>query len=176
MNVSNPTTTRPTETTLPMDTYDMMIKVVDELNERAEKAEKEEKAGKLYIKTLKEENITLKNNNNKLESEKIGNETLIQLIDENLQTSNRVLQCACAVAGAILGGSLVLAFPVIAAPAIALAGTGPAAAGVAVAGGAGGGAVGGCLVAPVIHKKMNNALIQQVQTFKAKEEISKKVK
>ncbi|MGL4540039.1 MAG: hypothetical protein ACRCU0_03590 [Candidatus Rhabdochlamydia sp.] len=162
MNVSNPTTTRPTETTLPMDTYDRMLLGADELIERAEKAEEKLEVKEQRIKTLEAANTVLKNENIELNREKIRNETLIQLADENLQSSKRVLQCVCAVAGAILGGGLVLAFP-------------PA--GVAIAGGAAvaGGAAGGYIVAPVIHEKTNNALIQQVQNFNTKQEVSKKV-
>ncbi|MFI0477620.1 MAG: hypothetical protein ACH349_00630 [Candidatus Rhabdochlamydia sp.] len=36
------------------------------------------------------------------------------------------------------------------------------------------GATGGYIVAPVIHEKTHNAFIQQVQNFKATEEVSKK--
>ncbi|MEK7339175.1 MAG: hypothetical protein WBD50_03480 [Candidatus Rhabdochlamydia sp.] len=163
-NAPNPTTT------LPIDTYNMMLRGADELIQRAETAEEKLEAKEQRIKILETENTELKNDNSKLKSETTKEETLIQLVDENLQSSKRVLQCVCAIAGAILGGGLVLVFPVATAPAIALAGTGPTAAGIAVAGGA----AGGCLVAPVVHKKTNNALIQQVQNFKAKEAASKK--
>lgn len=122
------------------------------------------------IEILKTEKIALENKCTKLENEKTEKETLIQLMEEDLQSSKRVLQCVCALAGAILGGGLVLAFPPVGA-AIALGGTGSA-----VAGGAAlvGGATGGCLIAPVIHEKTHKAIIQQVQNFKTKEEVSKK--
>lgn len=125
------------------------------------------------IEILKAENTELKRD---LNSEKIEKEALIQLIEEDLQSSNRMLQYVCTIAGAILGGGLVLAFPVVAAPAIALVGTGSSATGIAVAGVAvAGGATGGYIVAPVIHEKTHKASIQQVQTFKTKQEVSKKV-
>lgn len=167
MNASNLTTT------LPMDTYNMMLKGVDELTERAEKAEKEEKAGKLYIKTLKDEITALKNEIIEIRNENIGRETLIQLVDENLQSSKRVLQCVCAIGSALLGCGAVVAFPAAAGigAAIAFAGPVPAAAGAALVSGA----AGGYIVAPVIHEKTNNALIQQVHNFKTKKEVAKKV-
>ena len=120
------------------------------------------------IKILGAKNTELENRWTKLEREKTEEGRLIQIIEEGLQSSKTTLQCVCAVAGAILGGGLVLVFPPAGA-AIALAGMRPAA-GVAIAGGA----TGGCLVAPVIHEKTHNALIQQVQNFKAKEEVFKK--
>lgn len=156
--------------TMPVDTFNMMVEGSYNLRIRSEKAEKEEKAGKECIKILEAEIIELKNDNTKLKGSQTKEETLIQLIDGNLQSSKRVLQCVCAVAGAILGGGLVLVFPPVGA-AIALAGTGSMAAGGAALVG---GATGGYIVAPVIHEKTNNALIQQVQNFKAKEEVSKK--
>ncbi|MGL5263621.1 MAG: hypothetical protein ACRDAI_03465 [Candidatus Rhabdochlamydia sp.] len=157
--------------TMPSIAFKKLVDGKFELQKQNKEAEIELKAAQQAIEFLKNENATLKNTCTEFKEAEFKEETLIQLIDENLQSSNRVLQCVCAVAGAILGGGLVLAFPVVAAPAIALAGTGPAAAGIAVAGGA----AGGYLVAPVIHKKINNELIQQVQNFKAKEEVSKKV-
>ncbi len=124
------------------------------------------------IKILEAKNTGLEDKCTKFESEKTEKEILIQLIDENLQSSKRVLQYTYAIAGAILGGSAVLVCPPIGA-AVALSGTVSAvvASGAALAGGA----AGGCLVAPVIHEKTNNALIQQVQTFKTNQEVSKKV-
>lgn len=155
--------------TMPVDTFNMMVEGSYNLRIRSEKAEKELKAEKQYTKILEAKNTELENRCTKLESKKTEDGRFIQLVDENLQSSKRVLQCVCAIAGAILGGGLVLAFPPAGA-AIALAGTGPAAAGVALVGGA----TGGCLVAPVVHEKTNNALIQQVQSFKTKETAAKK--
>ncbi len=122
---------------------------------------------------MEDENTVLKRDNIQLKNEAIKEETLIQLIDENLQSSKRVLQCVCAIGSALLGCGAVLTFPAAAGIGAAIAFTGPvpAAAGAALVSGA----TGGCLVAPVIHNKMNNALIQQVQNFNAKQEISKKV-
>ncbi|HEV3269801.1 MAG TPA: hypothetical protein VGZ69_04045 [Candidatus Rhabdochlamydia sp.] len=159
----------PITVTLPVDTYNMMLRGVDELIERAEIAEENLDVKEQRIKILETANTVLKNDNTKLKSEKTEEKRLIQLIDEDLQLSKTTLQWSYAIVGAILGGGLVLVCPV-AGTAIALAGTGPAAAGAALAGGA----AGGCIVAPVVHKKMHKASIQQVQNFKAKEEVSKK--
>ncbi|QZA59291.1 hypothetical protein [Candidatus Rhabdochlamydia porcellionis] len=156
--------------TMPVDTFNMMVEGSYNLRIRSEKAEKEEKFGKQANEILKAENIELKNKCTKLERKKTEEGRLIQLIDDDLQSSKGALQYVCAVAGAILGGGLVLAFPPTGAV-IALGGTGSAALGAAIAGGA----TGGYLIAPVVHEKTHKAIIQQVQNFKAKEEASKKV-
>jgi len=155
-------------------TLDKMISRNCELQEQNKEAITDLRIERQRIEILEAENTVLKNDNTKLKNETTKEETLIQLIDGNLQSSKRVLQCVCAVAGAILGGGLVLVFPPVGA-AIALGGTGSAVVGVSTAGAAlVAGATGGCIVAPVIHEKTNNALIQQVQNFKEKEEVSKK--
>jgi len=151
-------------------TLDKMISRNCELQKQNKESIIELKVAQQAYEILEAENTVLKNDNTKLKNETTKEETLIQLIDENLQSSKKVLQYVCTIAGAILGGGLVLAFPPAGA-AIVLAGTGPAAAGIALVGGA----TGGCLVAPIVHEKTNNALIQQVQNFKTKQEISKKV-
>ncbi|MGB7128086.1 MAG: hypothetical protein WBD50_03225 [Candidatus Rhabdochlamydia sp.] len=155
--------------TLPLKTIMELKESNCELQKKYKKAVTELKVTQQANEILEAKNTELENRCTKFESEKTENGRFVQLVDENLQSSKRVLQCVCAIAGAILGGGLVLAFPPAGA-AIALAGTGPAAAGVALVGGA----TGGCLVAPIVHEKTNNALIQQVQNFKAKEEVSKK--
>ena len=119
---------------------------------------------------MEAKNTKLENRCTKLESEKTEEGRLIQIIEEGLQSSKTTLQWSYAIVGAILSGGLVLTFPPAGA-AIALSGTGSVAAGAAVAGGA----AGGYIVAPIVHKKTHKEAIQQVQNFKAKQEVSKKV-
>jgi hypothetical protein len=113
---------------------------------------------------LENENTELRNENDILR--RIEREYK-ELIKQNLQSSKTTLQYTYAITGAILGSGAVLVCPPIGA-AIALSGAGSAvvAAGAALVGGA----TGGFLVAPVIHKKTNNALIQQVQNVIIQEE------
>lgn len=156
--------------TLPLKTIMELKESNCELQKKYKKAVTELKVTLQANEILKNENTELKNDNIKLKGSQTKEETLIQLMEEDLQSSKRVLQCVCAIAGAILGSGLVLAFPPAGA-AIALGGTGSAIVGVSTAGAA---VTGGCLVAPVIHEKTHKALIQQVQNFKAKKEVSKK--
>lgn len=151
--------------TLPSITLKNLLDSNSGLKIEDETHKQENRVKGLALEILKDEKIELKR---ELESEKIEKKRLTQLADEGLQSSKRVLQCVCAIAGALLSGGLVLAFPPTAA--IAFTGTGPAAAGMALAGGA----TGGCIIAPFVHKKTNNAIIQQIQTLKIKEEVSEK--
>lgn len=156
--------------TLPVKTIRELTESNCELQKKYIKAVTELKVAQQANEILKAKNTELENGCAKLESKKTEEGRLNQLIDDDLQSSKRVLQCICAIAGALLGSGLVLAFPPAGA-AIALGGTGSiAGAGAAFAGGA----TGGCLIAPVVHKKTHNAIIQQVQNFKAKEEALKK--
>ena len=155
-------------------TLDSMVNRHREVKEENENLKTELKITKQANEILEAKNTKLEQENTELKSKVTREETIMQLADDDLRTSKKVLQCVCAVAGAILGGGLVLAFPPAGA-AMALGGTGSAIVGVSTAGVAlAGGATGGCLVAPVIHERTHKALIQQVQNFKAKEETSKK--
>ncbi|PWU13251.1 MAG: hypothetical protein C5B45_06480 [Chlamydiae bacterium] len=161
------TSTRPV--TIPIDLLSDLIENGYNLKRRIETAEEKIEVKDRRIEVLEAENIELKNDNTRLKDKEIKKETFIQLTEEGLQSSKRVLQYVCAISGAILGGGFVLACPAAAGVAVALVGTGPTVAGVALVGGA----TGGCLVAPAIHEKTQKALVQQLQNFKAKEEISK---
>ena len=165
-----PVNTIPETVTLPIDLFNKMIEGGYNLRKRSETTEEEKEIAKQRIKVLEAKEIALKNKCTKFESEKAEKEILIQLIDDDLQSSKRVLQCVCAIAGAILGGGLVLAFPP-AGIAIALGGTGSMAAGAAIAGGV----TGGCLVAPIIHEKTHKESIQQVKILRQKKKSLKRL-
>lgn len=155
--------------TIPAITLRELLDSNDKLRTINETEKQKNLVNEQAIEILKTEKIALNNRCTKLESEKTEEGRLIQLMEEDLQSSKRILQCVCVVTGAILGGGLVLVFPPAGAV-IALGGTGSVTTGAAIAAGA----TGGYIVAPVIHEKTHNALIQQVQNFKATEEVSKK--
>ncbi|MDR2539618.1 MAG: hypothetical protein LBC45_03310 [Chlamydiales bacterium] len=155
--------------TLPSITLKDLLDSNSRLKEEVKIKEQEKIVRDLAFNVLEVENTTLKDENNTLKVEKNKKDLFVQLVDEDLQSSKRVLQYVCAIAGALLGGGLILTFPPAGVP-IALGGRTGSMAAAALTGGV----TGGYLVAPVLHEKTHKAVIQQIHTFKTKEEAFKK--
>ncbi len=100
-----PTQSSPVLTvTIPSITLRELLDSNHELRTINETEEQKNLVHEQAIEILKTEKIALNNRCTKLESEKTEEGRLIQLMEEDLQSSKRVLQCVCAIAGAILGG------------------------------------------------------------------------
>lgn len=94
--------------TLPSITLKNLLDSNSGLMIENETHKQENRVKDLALEVLKDEKTELKR---ELKNEKIEKKRLTQLADEGLQSSKRVLQYVCAIAGALLSGGLVLAFP-----------------------------------------------------------------
>ncbi|MEK7339298.1 MAG: hypothetical protein WBD50_00300 [Candidatus Rhabdochlamydia sp.] len=156
----------PKTVTLPSMTLEKLRRGNCELKEKYKESEKKVELLTHRNNFLEIENTKLKNDNAQLQGIKNKYKELIQLTNKDLQSSKTTLQYTYAIAGAILGSGAVLVSPVGAAIALSGAGSAVVTAGAALAGGA----AGGCLVAPFVHEKQHNELIQEVKNFREQEE------